>query len=405
LKPNLDLSRCCTCLCLALGSLFWVTEARAQRPGLFELWVSHELVDCPSDQARLCYQIKEEQYAEWQAFEGSIANFPYREGVAYVLLVEMDPVTNTDEPARTRYRVVQVLDEFESFDQPTTPARVASSALEASEPVEAAEPVLPAPLPASEVAAIEAESEPVAVEVESTEAATPSPPVVAPARSSAARGNPHRGILIIGSGTEARSFTPCGQERGIWIEDESGSELWRSYRSAVEGPNQPLMIEVLGELEPAPSSGFGSYYPRQLTVFAVQRIDASNLDCGERPQPVADERPAKAAAPVDTSDPLVISGGPPAWTLTVGPAGMVYSSPSQPETVRFPYLPAQLSTDRATFISGIEGPPPHSLKVVVTREPCPAPETGARRELTAYVTLDGRWLRGCVISGDPLAIP
>ncbi len=226
---------------------------------------------------------------------------------------------------------------------------------------------------------------------------------------------------------EARSFTPCGEEVGIWIEDESGASLWKVYRERVEAPNHPLMIEVRGELSPPPMSGFGAHYDRQLTVMEVLRVDESNMDCTEWPADVAAAKPAEvvttrpaevvtarpaevvATLPAEvvshTTEPIevLISGGPPSWRLSIGPGGIVFSGPSAPESIRFPYASPERSPTRATYVTAVVGPPPHALKVVIDREPCPDTETGVRRDFTAYLTLDGRWLRGCVIEGHPIS--
>jgi len=402
------LFRRCGFVLFAIGALGSSPEASAQKPELFELWVGHELVDCPSDPARLCYQVKSTQYEAWSVFEGSISNFDYREGVAYIVLVEIVPSTGDSEPRRTRYRVLQVLDEFETFAEPATPDRVASSTAELAETEIAPQPVAGAPPPSAPEAVVAEPAPTVRALVEKPAVA----PVPAPSRTGLLRGKPYRGILIIGSGTEARSFTLCGQEREIWIEDESGAELWKIYRERVEAPNQPLLIDIRGEEGSAPSSGFGAHYDRQVKVFDIVRVDAENIDCTSmeetsvsdtRPMRVV-ERPAREDSSQTTeTTQVLITGGPPIWTLRIGSDSLVYSSQATAETVRFPYASPQRSAGRAIFVSSLSGAPPRNLKVVIDKEPCPDPQTGVRRDFTAYVTLDGRWLRGCVTDGEPLA--
>jgi len=179
------------------------------------------------------------------------------------------------------------------------------------------------------------------------------------------------------------------------------------------------MIEIRGELSPAPTSGFGAHYDRQLTVMEVLRVDESNTDCTlwpaevvaaepaeevtTKPAEVAATRPAEVASPTTEPIEVLISGGPPSWRLSIGPGGIVFSGPSAPESIRFPYASPERSSSRATYVTAVEGPPPHALKVVIDREPCPDTETGVRRDFTAYLTLDGRWLRGCVSEGHPVS--
>ncbi len=401
-------------------------RAEAQRTGLFELWVGHELVDCPSDPARLCYQVKNEQYDEWRAFEGSLSNFYYREGVAYILLVESDPTLDDRQPSRTRYKVVQVLEEFETFETPEIPNRVATPVEEddiepiASEPIEppAPSPALveapivvaePAPAPSPPTPAPTKEPTPGPTPA-AEPAAAPLPP---PARTSPAAGRPFRGSLIIGSGTEARSFTPCGEEAGIWIEDESGQELWKIYRGSVPAPNRPLLIDVRGEMRPAPRSGFGAHYDHQLTVIEVLEVHTSETDCARIPAPVTDLPPTSATAqaapqraqPASEPDQITISGGAPLWSLRIGSGGISYTGPSGTEPINFPPATPERSASRDTYVTSTTGVVPHALKVVIGKEPCPDPASGIRREFTAYITLDGRWLRGCVTQGEPLSSP
>ena len=402
--------RCVFVLC-ATAALGPSPTAVAQQPGPFELWIGHELVDCPSDPARLCYQVKRKQYEEWSVFEGSIGNFVYREGVAYVVLAEIDPSVDDSATDRTRYKVVQVLEEFETFAEPVI--------------LDPTESIVPVPAE-TEIDAEAATTEPPQSAPATSSADSPPPrlpapvekpavaPVPAPKRTALASGQPFRGILVIGSGTEARSFTPCDEEGEIWIEDESGGELWKVYRERVEAPNQPLLIDIRGEVGSAPLSGFGAHYERQLRVFEIVRVDARNTDCASMSEsPLTDtpaaavvERPARVTTsrPVETNQ-VLVSGGPPNWTLSIGRDELVYSSHATAETLRFPYASPERSASRAIFVTSLSGAQPHTLKVVIDREPCPDAVTGARRDLTAYVTLDGRWLRGCVTDGDPLSAP
>lgn len=444
LNSMISLFKRCILVLFAVGALGYGAEAMAQKPGLFELWVGHELVDCPSDPARLCYQTKTEQYDDWNVFEGSIGNFHYREGVAYILLVESDPAFGDREPHRTRYKVVQVLEEFETFAEPEISDRRVTEVEEPAVPEVTSEPLdspLPAPVetaaiesevapapPAAAVPTLATESPPAAVPTEDqtvtsepippptatsavvpaekpTAIASPSPPI-----ASSSNGTSLRGTLIIGSGIEARSFFLCGEEVSIWIEDESGQELWKVYRSQVSAPNLPLLIRFRGAMGPAPVSGFGSHYARQVTVIELLEADAQHTDCAVIAAS-ASELPPKAPTPpkptprvVPESDPsrIAISGGPPVWTVDIEPGGIVYASPATGDSIRFPYAIPKRSGSGETYVTSVTGDPPHNLKVVINREPCPDPETGVRRDFTAYITLDGRWLRGCVRKGDPI---
>ena len=404
------LFRRCGFILFALAALGSSHEAAAQKPGPFELWVGHELVDCPSDPARLCYQVKSKQYEDWSVFEGSISNFAYREGVAYVVLVEVDPSIDDSTARRTRYKVVQVLEEFETFAEPEIADRMASSAAGPTETEITLEPAAADP-PRSAAEPMVADPPPALPAPVEKPVAAPLPP---PYRTAVVRGEPFRGILIIGSGTEARSFTPCGEDGEIWIEDESGAELWKVYRERVEAPNQPLLIDIHGEVGSPPLSGFGAHYDRQLRVFEIVRVDAKNTDCASMAvTSVTDtaaatvvERPTRpASSPAAETAQVLISGGPPTWTLSIGVDELVFASPATDEMVSLPYASLERSASRAVFAASLSGAQPHTLKVVIDREPCPDAVTGARRDLTAYVTLDGRWLRGCVTDGDPLSAP
>lgn len=117
------------------------------------------------------------------------------------------------------------------------------------------------------------------------------------------------------------------------------------------------------------------------------------------------QRPDQEAKPTPDPAQLVIKGGTPVWTVSIDSGGILYSGPSGSETVQFPYVTPDRETYRATYVTSTSGGDPRSLKVVVGKEPCPDPITGLRREFTAYITLDGQWLRGCVTQGDPSSSP
>lgn len=418
LNSMISLFKRCIFVLFAVGALGYGSEAMAQRPGLFELWVGHELVDCPSDPARLCYQTKTEQYDDWSVFEGSISNFYYREGVAYILLVELDPAMGDREPQRTRYKVVQVLEEFEAFAEPEISDRRVTEVEELAVPEVTSEPLAsppPAPVetPAIEPETVSPKEQSVATEpippTTATSAVVPAerPAVISassPSSTSSVNGKSIMGTLTIGSGIEARSFTPCGEEASIWIEDDSGQELWKVYRSGVSAPNLPLLIHFRGAMGPAPASGFGAHYARQVTVIELLKADAQNTDCAviadsaSQPPPMAPTPPKPSPSVVPESDPsrITIAGGPPVWTVDIEATGIVFASRAAGDSIRFPYAIPKRSANGETYVTSVAGDPPHNLKVVINKEPCPDPETGVRRDLTAYITLDGRWLRGCV---------
>jgi uncharacterized membrane protein len=163
----------------------------------------------------------------------------------------------------------------------------------------------------------------------------------------------------------------------------------------------------------APRSGFGAHYDRQITVAEVLEVHALNIDCSEASALVVEETtnnavanpPAQHVQTAPEPARLIISGGTPIWKISIGSEGILYSGPNGSEGVEFPYVTPERTAHRATYVTSTNRGEARDLKVVLDKEPCPDPVTGLRREFTAYITLDGRWLRGCVTQGDPLSAP
>jgi len=207
------------------------------------------------------------------------------------------------------------------------------------------------------------------------------PPAPLAAAPPAAGPQVYRGQFVWGH--EARSFTPCGEERDWWVVDATpDGELRQVYEELASQPYQAIFAEVAGETGPAPTEGFGADYDGQLTVRELRRAVLEGPGCGEDISAFA----------------FRALGNEPFWGAVIRDSTIVFTQPGDPPRLEFPAVAPEVEADGMSWSSATETPAAE-IRIELRKARCVDSMSGARFPYRATVVLDGRELTGCGYAG------
>ena len=298
--------------------------------------------------------------------------------------VETDPETVETEPLQTTVVASEVQVAVEPSDPPPAATPPPTQPLTASEPL--APTLTPTPIVTP---APKAQSTPPPAPTP-TPVAEPAPIADPDAPSTTVSTQPeetlqsYRGHLTIGVGLETRSFKICGAEAGVWIEDKSDDDLWRTYRELSGYPNRSVFMVVHGALGPSPSSGFGAHYDQQLTVTDLREAATEGPGCSE------------AVGDID----FVAFGNEPFWRVEISPGGIVYSEAGGAE-IWFPYKEPFASQTKRVYWGASDDGSAHKIQVSIEERQCRDTMADAQYSFTATIMINDRELSGCARIGSP----
>ena len=405
-----------TFLILCIGSLVLSGATLRAQEAQKIIWVAHYKSDCVGAGPQKCYLIKDNMYDPWKTWHDDIERLDWEEGFAYEVVVSEVQVPNPPaDGSSIKLRVVELLTMINAGSQPkdalplelqdlppqgqpiggmemATEEVVAEEIVMVAEEtiaidptgqtkvtesveidmveesVAVAEPVDPAPAappliqpatPAERTTAAPIAAPVIAASSASPPSPTPAPPTTTTPAIPDEELQTYRGHLTIGVGLETRTFKICGAEAGVWVEDRSGDNLWRTYRELSGYPGRPVFMVVRGDLGPAPASSFGSHYDQQLTVTAVQQASSEGPGCTEE---------------VGNID-FIAFGNEPFWRVKISPDGIVYSKAGGADW-SFPYREPMASQTKRVYWGASErrlGPSesrsPSKRRLAATRWP------------------------------------
>jgi uncharacterized membrane protein len=416
----------------------------AQQENQKIIWVAHYKADCVGAGSQKCYLIKDNMYDPWKYWYDEIERLDWEEGFAYEVVVSEVQVPNPPaDGSSIKLRVVELLTMINAESQPTgalplelqdlppqgqpiSGTEVATEEVveeevvmvaeetieidptgqtkvtesveieEVEKSVVVAEPVDPAPAaPPPRQPTIPAERTtpaPVAAPVIAAPSApspspAPVPPPAPPPTTTPAIPDEelqtYRGHLTVGVGLETRTFKICGAESGVWVEDKSGENLWRTYRELSGYPGRPVFMVVRGDLGPAPASSFGSHYDQQLTVMAVQQASSEGPGCTEE---------------VGNID-FIAFGNEPFWQVEISPDGIVYSRAGGADW-SFPYREPMASQTKRVYWGASEDGSGHRIQVSIEEKSCRDTMADSQYSFVATVMIDDQELSGCARVGS-----
>lgn len=378
---------------ICCGPTFGARTAHAQSATEEKVfWVAPYRADCVGVGPQKCLLLRIDHFDEWSLHYDGIEGFDYEEGYAWEIRVREEQVPNppADAPS-VRLVLLEVLSKVEALvpedygaPRPAPPPAIESEDLEPLPPAE--RPAAPAPKPVA----------PPSVTPEPTPpSSAPSPPPPAPAAPVAeptpiatapdtgAGGELYRGHLMIGQGIEARAFQLCGTKTDIWVEDATDEDLWSLYRALASFPNRLVYMMVRGTLGPAPESGFGSHYARQLTVTDLRFAAVESAGCFEELDRFA----------------FRAQGNEPSWSAEISPRGIAFSEMSSPMRELFSVERPERSPDRIVYRGNARTDSDRRIELVLEERPCDDTMADTRYAFTAAVRIGERRLTGCAYEG------
>jgi len=183
---------------------------------------------------------------------------------------------------------------------------------------------------------------------------------------------------------EARSFSLCGAEESMWVEDRTDADLWGLYRRLSSYPNRPVFMEVKGELAEAPTGGFGAHFQQQILIHEIRDASVESAGCFAEPRQFA----------------FRASGNEPFWNLEISKLGLSFSEMGQDGRTLYPYSSPTFFGEQIIYRSQIRGHSPRTIVVRLEEQPCSDSMGDARFSFSASVRIDDRTLNGCAVEGE-----
>jgi len=181
-------------------------------------------------------------------------------------------------------------------------------------------------------------------------------------------------------GQESRSFTECDSNRDGWVHDETGGDLFATYEALALEPYDKVFVEVIGNWQPVPVTGFGTQYPETFVIRELLRAEREGPGCR-----------------LDLNGVLyVLRGNEPGWRLDVRISDVTFTTMSEPDGRRLP--PATVARDGSSVVITVQGDDT-TIRATLERRRCVDSMSGARYEYSAAVDVDGRQYGGCALRG------
>ena len=197
-----------------------------------------------------------------------------------------------------------------------------------------------------------------------------------------ARGKPAgtrmRGEVILGH--EVREFKPCGEDAKLWV--IPSPELVDAYEALSYEAYAPVYVELRGELEPPPETGFGADYEGQLAILSLMRVApaAEIQGCAEDLSGIA----------------FRASGNEPFWDTRVSREAIVFSALGASDLTLLRVAPRR---EEGRWVYETETDV-GSVLLTLEEAPCSDTMVGARYSWRARLTVNGQTYQGCAWEGD-----
>lgn len=211
----------------------------------------------------------------------------------------------------------------------------------------------------------------------------PGDEAAAPPAPAAPTSRVYRGTLILGGAV--RSFTPCGEDRAIWVVDETDGLLSGVYNELTGDGRGAIYAEVRGALADAPAERAAAGYEALLTITELIRAD-----------PLGESDACKGLRPgVD----FRAWGNEPFWSIEMGPRTIALRQIQEPAFRIYPPALPNVQQDKIVFNSTSAMNPRDRIRITLEPVPCRDSMSGAYSSWSAIVEVDNRTLRGCAVQG------
>jgi uncharacterized membrane protein len=182
------------------------------------------------------------------------------------------------------------------------------------------------------------------------------------------------------------SFRPCGEQADLWMIDQSGGLLARTFAGEKTGDGAPLKlyIEAYGERAtsaedlPANATGYAGVFVLEEALYAAP--DGQTRGC---------DTPAQ--------DYIVAArGSEPFWSAEVTEAALIWRQPEEPKEIS---LVAPQTQDSEGAVSYTAAGKDHQIELLIEAQACRDAMSGEYFAYAARAKLDGKQFSGCARIG------
>ena len=193
-----------------------------------------------------------------------------------------------------------------------------------------------------------------------------------------------RGIVTLAADHSA--FRPCGDQTDLWMIDQTGGVLARTFAGEKPAEDAPLKlyIEAYGERAtpaedlPANATGFSGVFVLEEALYAAP--DGQTQGC---------DSPAQ--------DYIVAArGSEPFWSAEVTDASLIWRQPDEPKEISLPAPQTQNSEGAVGYTASNED---HQVELMVEAQACRDAMSGEYFAYAARAKLDDKQFTGCARIG------
>lgn len=193
-----------------------------------------------------------------------------------------------------------------------------------------------------------------------------------------------RGIATLAA--DHSSFRPCGEQVDLWMIDQTGGLLARTFSSEKPADGAPLKlyIEAYGERAtsaedlPANATGYAGVFVLEEALYAVP--DGQTQGC---------------AAPAQAYK-VGARGSEPFWSAEVTDATLIWRQSDEPKEIS---LPAPQTQDSEGAVSYTAASNDHQVELMIEAQACRDAMSGEYFAYAARAKLDGKQFAGCARIG------
>ncbi len=193
-----------------------------------------------------------------------------------------------------------------------------------------------------------------------------------------------RGIVTLAA--DHNTFRPCGEQGDLWMIDQSGGSLARTFagEKSADGAPLKLYIEAYGERAttaedlPPSAAGYAGVFVLEEALYAAP--DGQTRGCD-----------------VPVQDYIVAArGSEPFWTAEVTDAALTWRQPEEPKELS---IAAPQTQDSEGAVSYTASNNEHRIELLIEAQACRDSMSGEYFAYASRATLDGKKFTGCARIG------
>jgi uncharacterized membrane protein len=182
------------------------------------------------------------------------------------------------------------------------------------------------------------------------------------------------------------AFRPCGEQADLWMVDQTGGLLPRTFsgEKPADGAPLKLYIEAYGERAtsaedlPANATGYAGVFVLEEALYAVSEGQTHGCDTPAQDYIVG------------------ARGSEPFWSVEVTDAALIWRQPDEPKEIS---LPAPQTQDSEGAVNYTAADNDHKVELMIEAQACRDAMSGEYFAYAAKAKLDGKPFAGCARVG------